>query len=75
MKKIILTIVPALAFGALMAQTKAPVKKAAPAAVTPPAKLKLLTKKDSLSYAIGFAMASNLKQQNISVNSATFSRE
>jgi len=75
MKKIILTIVPALAFGALMAQTKAPVKKApAPAATTPPAKLKLLTKKDSLSYAIGFAMASNLKQQNISVNAATFSR-
>jgi FKBP-type peptidyl-prolyl cis-trans isomerase FklB len=74
MKKIILTIVPALAFSALMAQTKAPVKKAAPAANTPPAKLKLLTKKDSLSYAIGFAMASNLKQQNISVNSATFSR-
>ena len=72
MKKIILTIVPALAFSALIAQTKAPVKKAV--AATPPAKLKLLTKKDSLSYAIGFAMASNLKQQNINVNSATFSR-
>ena len=76
MKKAFLTLIPALALSTtvLVAQTKPAniTKKASVAAA--PAKLKILTKKDSLSYAIGFAMASNLNQQNISVNSATFQR-
>ncbi|MBC7390902.1 MAG: FKBP-type peptidyl-prolyl cis-trans isomerase [Opitutaceae bacterium] len=76
MKKAFLTLIPALALSTtvLVAQTKPAVTaKKAPVAAAP-AKLKILTKKDSLSYAIGFAMASNLKQQNIAVNSATFQR-
>ena len=77
MNKSLLTLIPVLALGAsdLLAQTKpSPAKKAPATTAAAPAKLKILTKKDSLSYAIGFAMASNLKQQNISVNSATFQR-
>jgi len=77
MKKTFLYIVPILASQLLLAQTKAPAKKTAPTktAVKPPVeKLKLVTKLDSLSYAIGFAMASNLKQQNIKVNTVPFNR-
>jgi FKBP-type peptidyl-prolyl cis-trans isomerase FklB len=76
MKRLFLIIVPALAISSVMAQTKAPVKKATgtKTAAAAPVKLKLLNKKDSLSYAIGFAMASNLKQQNIAINSNSFAR-
>lgn len=74
MKKAFLIIVPVLASTALLAQTKAPVKKPAAKAAPASEKIKLLTKQDSLSYAIGFAMASNLKQQNIKVNSTPFAR-
>lgn len=75
MKRSFLFLVPLLASQAIFAQTKAPVKKAPAKAVAAPAeKLKLTTKLDSLSYAIGFAMASNLKQQNIKVNTTPFNR-
>ncbi len=78
MKKAFLTLIPAIALSStvLVAQNKAATsaKKEPASATAAPAKLKILTKKDSLSYAIGFAMASNLKQQNIAVNSATFQR-
>ena len=75
MKKAFLTLIPVLALitSVLVAQTK-PASAVKKAPVAAPVKLKILTKKDSLSYAIGYAMASNLKQQNISVNSATFQR-
>lgn len=73
MRKTFLFMVPLLAANAVFAQTKAPAKKA-PVAAAPAAKLKLATKLDSLSYAIGFAMANNLKQQNIKVNTASFNR-
>lgn len=80
MKRTFLIVLPFLAASTLLAQTKTPASKTPvkkPIAKGTPAaapKLKLATKKDSLSYAIGFAMANNLKQQNIKVNTTPFSR-
>ncbi len=74
MKKTLLIVLPFVTANVIFAQTKAPAKKGTQAATPPVEKMKLLTKQDSLSYAIGFAMASNLKQQNIKVNTSPFNR-
>lgn len=75
MKKALLTLASLMVGTCIFAQNKANTKKTTSATKTSEAaKLKLISKTDSLSYAIGYAMASNLKQQNILVNSTPFSK-
>jgi FKBP-type peptidyl-prolyl cis-trans isomerase FklB len=74
MKKALLTLASLMVGTCILAQNKTTAKKATTTKTTEAAKLKLLSKRDSLSYAIGYAMASNLKQQNILVNYAPFSK-